>query len=101
MVGRCVPGYDYILKPGQEYEGTWHLEGMVRAELFVPKSLLTVFSLHERIVASVICYYKTGANIQDPGLIFRYMRCLATDFPNETTHQSDVCLPFFLVFLLF
>ncbi|KAF9066716.1 hypothetical protein BDP27DRAFT_1423620 [Rhodocollybia butyracea] len=65
---------NYILKPGQEYEGSWHMEGMP----------------HERIVASVIYYYDTDGPIQDKGLSFRMFR----NFPSEDHVQQD-----FLVYL--
>jgi hypothetical protein len=57
--------------------------------------MLTLIQPHERIIASVIYYYETDADIQDPGLSFRYLRCLLTDFPSEEEHSADVCaLPF-------
>jgi len=46
------------LKPGQSYEGGWHVEGM----------------LHERIVAAAIVYYGTSPNMCDEGLEFRRLR---------------------------
>ena len=45
---------------------------------------------HERIVASVIYYYDTHADIRDPGLSFRYLRSLFADFPREDDHNGDV-----------
>ncbi|KAF9060538.1 hypothetical protein BDP27DRAFT_1370453 [Rhodocollybia butyracea] len=64
-----VKAANYILKPGQDYEGSWHMEGMP----------------HERIVASVIYYYDTDGPIQDEGLSFRFF--FSGDF--EFDYPSD------------
>ncbi|KAF9064500.1 hypothetical protein BDP27DRAFT_1333470 [Rhodocollybia butyracea] len=60
-----VKAANYILTPGREYEGSWHMEGMP----------------HERIVASVIYYYDTDVSIEDQGLSFRKFRDSEADFP--------------------
>jgi len=49
---------NYILKPGQEYEGSWHVEGMP----------------HEKIIASCIYYYSTSPNVLGNQLAFRELR---------------------------
>jgi len=49
---------NYVLQPGQSYEGTWHVEG---------------FS-HEQIIASGIYYYSTSKHMTGPGLAFRRER---------------------------
>jgi hypothetical protein len=49
---------NYILAPGQEYEGSWHVEGMK----------------HEHIVASGIYYYSTTPNLPNTCLAFRDRR---------------------------
>eukprot|EP01026_Neomeris_dumetosa_P005335 TRINITY_DN11528_c0_g1_i1.p1 TRINITY_DN11528_c0_g1~~TRINITY_DN11528_c0_g1_i1.p1 ORF type:complete len:525 (-),score=69.60 TRINITY_DN11528_c0_g1_i1:206-1780(-) len=46
---------NYILQPGQEHEGVWHVEGMC----------------HEHIVATGIFYYDMSDNMVDEGLQFR------------------------------
>eukprot|EP01119_Soliformovum_irregulare_P000082 TRINITY_DN10063_c0_g1_i5.p1 TRINITY_DN10063_c0_g1~~TRINITY_DN10063_c0_g1_i5.p1 ORF type:complete len:592 (+),score=142.23 TRINITY_DN10063_c0_g1_i5:169-1776(+) len=46
---------NYVLRPGEEYEGTWHVEGMS----------------HEKIVASILYYYYSSPHLQDAGLSFR------------------------------
>ncbi|KAJ7284557.1 hypothetical protein C8J57DRAFT_1708995 [Mycena rebaudengoi] len=56
---------NYHLKAGQEYVGSWHMEGMP----------------HERIVASVIYYYDTDKAIIDEGLNLRKGREEEADFP--------------------
>ncbi|KAJ3984363.1 hypothetical protein F5890DRAFT_49768 [Lentinula detonsa] len=61
-----VKAANYVLTPGREYEGSWHMEGMP----------------HERIVASVIYYHETDDAIQDRGLSFRKFRDTTNDFPN-------------------
>eukprot|EP01117_Protostelium_nocturnum_P013598 TRINITY_DN5091_c0_g3_i1.p1 TRINITY_DN5091_c0_g3~~TRINITY_DN5091_c0_g3_i1.p1 ORF type:complete len:578 (+),score=165.24 TRINITY_DN5091_c0_g3_i1:156-1736(+) len=50
-----VKAANYILEPGQVYEGNWHVEG-------TPK---------EKIVASAIYYYENSTNLDDAGLAFR------------------------------
>jgi hypothetical protein len=64
----------YILEPGQEYAGTWHIEGMP----------------HERIVASAIYYYDRDSSIQDAGLYLRRRRDGDLDFPSGEEHMSHV-----------
>lgn len=49
---------NYILKPGQKHEGTWHVEGM----------------RHEHIVASGIYYYFTTPSLNNSVLAFRERR---------------------------
>jgi hypothetical protein len=46
---------NYVLKPGQTYEGVWHKEGMQ----------------HEHIIASAIYYYQNSPCLEDSGLAFR------------------------------
>ncbi|KAF9066699.1 hypothetical protein BDP27DRAFT_1330170 [Rhodocollybia butyracea] len=60
-----VKAANYILTPGQEHKGSWHMEGMP----------------HEQIVASVIYYYDSDGPIQDEGLSFRKFRDTNEDFP--------------------
>lgn len=55
-----VKAANYVLQPGQTYEGGWHVEG-------VPA---------ERIVASAIFYYSTSDNMRGGNLQFRRMRNL-------------------------
>lgn len=50
-----VKAANCVLKPGQSYEGGWHVEGMQ----------------HERIVAAGIVYYGTSQNMHGAGLSFR------------------------------
>ncbi|KAF9496453.1 hypothetical protein BDN71DRAFT_1446160 [Pleurotus eryngii] len=63
-----VKAANYILKPGQSYDGSWHLEGMP----------------HERIVSSAIYYYDTNDLVHDSGLGFRRIRREQEDFPPST-----------------
>ncbi|KAJ8515478.1 hypothetical protein ONZ45_g7083 [Pleurotus djamor] len=87
IVKVCIPSFspqapsdikdqaaNYILKPGQFYNGTWHLEGMP----------------HERIVASFIYYYDTNEFVRDDGLSFRRARHEENDFPGlmDYNHES-------------
>ncbi|THU97232.1 hypothetical protein K435DRAFT_838699 [Dendrothele bispora CBS 962.96] len=67
-----VKAANYILEPGQEYRGTWHMEGMP----------------HERIVASAIYYYDTDKFITDEGLSLRRFRHALDDFPQPYSHIS-------------
>ncbi|KAF4564880.1 hypothetical protein EYR36_002823 [Pleurotus pulmonarius] len=60
-----VKAANYILKPGQNYDGAWHLEGMP----------------HERIVSSSIYYYDSNDFVQDSGLGLRRIRDEYEDFP--------------------
>eukprot|EP00928_Gymnodinium_smaydae_P070655 TRINITY_DN5444_c1_g1_i1.p1 TRINITY_DN5444_c1_g1~~TRINITY_DN5444_c1_g1_i1.p1 ORF type:complete len:789 (+),score=124.29 TRINITY_DN5444_c1_g1_i1:51-2369(+) len=53
-----VKAANYELKPGQTYDGGWHVEGM----------------LHERIVAAGIVYYDASSNMRGDGLAFRRLR---------------------------
>ncbi|KAF4599576.1 hypothetical protein EYR40_006671 [Pleurotus pulmonarius] len=79
----AVPGYyrnqrlkviaaNYVLQPGQEYEGAWHVEGMP----------------HEQIVASGIYYYDTDLEIKDRGLSFRRRRD-EDDFPSKQEYRQE------------
>ncbi|KAF4583610.1 hypothetical protein EYR38_002365 [Pleurotus pulmonarius] len=77
-----VKAANYVLRPGQDYQGTWHLEGMP----------------HERIVASAIYYYDNNEWIRDQGLGFRRVRRPEEDFPIYMEHNADVKVPF-LVYL--
>jgi hypothetical protein len=71
-----VKAANYILQPGQEYSGTWHLEGMP----------------HERIVASAIYYYERDPSIIDAGLYLRRKRDGNEDFPNQEDSNRDVSI---------
>ncbi|KAJ1507217.1 hypothetical protein HMI54_015485 [Coelomomyces lativittatus] len=62
-----VKAADYILKPGESYEGNWHLEG----------------TQQEHIVASGIYYYEVTNAIVDEGLSFRRQGDRDTDWPGE------------------
>lgn len=53
-----VKAANYVLQPGESYEGSWHVEGMP----------------HEHIVASGIYYYSTTPNLSRSALVFREMR---------------------------
>ncbi|KAL0950704.1 hypothetical protein HGRIS_007481 [Hohenbuehelia grisea] len=68
-----VKAANYVLMPGDQYEGTWHMEGMP----------------HERIVASAIYYYDTDPEVQDEGLGFRRLRDSEEDFPSETDYRHE------------
>ncbi|KAJ6588743.1 hypothetical protein B0H19DRAFT_1057870 [Mycena capillaripes] len=68
-----VKAANYQLKPGETYEGTWHMEGMP----------------HERIVASALYYYDTDSAIVDEGLSFRKVRDPSTDFPTFEDYRHD------------
>ncbi|KAL0961447.1 hypothetical protein HGRIS_006392 [Hohenbuehelia grisea] len=68
-----VKAANYILRPGQIYQGTWHLEGMP----------------HERIVSSVIYYYSTDDSIVDHGLGMRRARDEELDYPEFTSLHRD------------
>ncbi|THV00184.1 hypothetical protein K435DRAFT_776725 [Dendrothele bispora CBS 962.96] len=68
-----VKAANYILEPGQEYRGTWHIEGMP----------------HERIVASAIYYYDTDESITDEGLSLRRFRDSDDDFPQLEYHSHE------------
>lgn len=50
-----VKACNYVLGPGEEYEGVWHVEGMT----------------HEQIVVSAIYYYASSTDLDDAGLAFR------------------------------
>ncbi|EJT99284.1 hypothetical protein DACRYDRAFT_23879 [Dacryopinax primogenitus] len=68
-----VKAANYVLLPGQEYEGSWHVEG----------------APHEHIRASLIYYYSCDADISDKGLSFRRLRT-EEDQPNcAKEHGSD------------
>jgi len=49
---------NYILEPGQSYEGTWHVEGLPQ----------------ENIIGSGIFYYSTTSNVKGNSLAFRDKR---------------------------
>jgi hypothetical protein len=68
-----IKAANYILQPGQEYSGTWHIEGMP----------------HERIVASAIYYYDRDDSIQDVGLYLRRRR-EGGDFPFQEEYRHEV-----------
>jgi hypothetical protein len=68
-----VKAATYILQPGEEYAGTWHLEGMP----------------HERVVASAIYYYERDPSIIDAGLYLRRKRDYY-DFPSQENYKRDV-----------
>ncbi|KAG9221185.1 hypothetical protein CCMSSC00406_0007359 [Pleurotus cornucopiae] len=63
---------NYVLQPGQEYVGTWHMEGMP----------------HEQIVASAIYYYQADPEITDQGLSFRRRRA-EEDFPSMEDYRHE------------
>ncbi|KAJ7577457.1 hypothetical protein C8J56DRAFT_1031469 [Mycena floridula] len=67
-----IKAADYILRPGEKYEGTWHLEGMP----------------HERIVASAIYYWHADASITDHGLSLKRSR-ISVDFPDPEEHRHE------------
>jgi len=60
------------MKPGQVYEGVWHVEGMS----------------HEHIIASAIYYYSTSPNVRGPGLSFRRLRDEENDFPSIMEYST-------------
>jgi hypothetical protein len=70
-----IKAANYILAPGQEYTGTWHIEGMP----------------HERIVASAIYYYERDPTIVDSGLYLRRKRDGYHDWPSNESANRDVC----------
>jgi hypothetical protein len=68
-----VKAANYVLQPGQSYEGSWHVEGM----------------RHERIVASGIYYYATTPNLAGTeSLAFRAKRDNAYAVRAEDSHSS-------------
>ncbi|KAL4255807.1 Protein of unknown function DUF4246 [Pleurotus pulmonarius] len=67
-----VKAANYVLQPGQEYVGTWHMEGMP----------------HEQIVASAIYYYQADPEINDQGLSFRRRRA-EDDFPSMEEYRHE------------
>jgi hypothetical protein len=69
-----VKAANYILEPGENYTGTWHIEGMP----------------HERIVASAIYYYERDDSIIDAGLYLRRRRDGEDDWPSTTNSHRDV-----------
>ncbi|KAJ7284568.1 hypothetical protein C8J57DRAFT_1497468 [Mycena rebaudengoi] len=71
--GRDLKAANYHLKAGQEYVGSWHMEGMP----------------HERIVASVIYYYDTDKAVVDEGLNLRKGRDEDVDFPQNEGFVHD------------
>lgn len=68
-----VKASNYVLGPGDSYEGSWHIEGMP----------------HEQIVASVIYYYDTDSAIVDQGLGLRRLRDGDSDFPNPEEYRHE------------
>ncbi|KAK7453451.1 hypothetical protein VKT23_011723 [Stygiomarasmius scandens] len=73
-----VKAANYIFRPGQEYSGTWHIEGMP----------------HERVAASAIYYYDTNESIIDDGLSLRRFRHSEDDFPQQEELRHEESLPF-------
>jgi hypothetical protein len=69
-----VKAANYVLEPGQEYGGTWHIEGMP----------------HERILASAIYYYERDDTIVDAGLYLRRKRDGENDWPTHDNANRDV-----------
>jgi len=63
---------NYVLKPGQEYEGSWHVEGVKQ----------------EHIIASGIYYYSTSPNIKGSSLAFREQREDSLS-QRESTHNAS------------
>lgn len=68
-----VKACNYILKPGQSYEGNWHVEGCS----------------YEHIVASGIYYYSTDGQLDGDGLSFRRKRNEEHDFPSQSKYRED------------
>ncbi|KAL0960958.1 hypothetical protein HGRIS_005958 [Hohenbuehelia grisea] len=68
-----IKAANYVLMPGDQYEGSWHMEGMP----------------HERIVASAIYYYDTDPEIHDEGLGFRRLRDSEDDFPGHMDYRHE------------
>ncbi|KAJ1504485.1 hypothetical protein HMI55_001987 [Coelomomyces lativittatus] len=62
-----VKAADYILEPGQSYEGNWHLEGTPQ----------------ENIIATGIYYYEVSKEIVDEGLAFRRQGNFEFDWPSH------------------
>ncbi|KAG9223374.1 hypothetical protein CCMSSC00406_0009265 [Pleurotus cornucopiae] len=73
VIVKVSPAANYILKPGQEYVGTWHMEGMP----------------HEQIAASAIYYYQADPEIHNQGLSFRRRRDVDSDFPSNELYMHD------------
>jgi len=67
-----VKAANYVLLPGQEYTGSWHVEG----------------APHEHIRASLIYYYSCDSQISDAGLSFRRLRT-SFDAPNLAREHGD------------
>ncbi|KZO98547.1 hypothetical protein CALVIDRAFT_27422 [Calocera viscosa TUFC12733] len=67
-----VKAANYVLLPGQEYEGSWHVEG----------------APHEHIRASLIYYHSCSPSISDAGLSFRRLRTEEDD-PNVARGHGD------------
>ncbi|KZT55198.1 hypothetical protein CALCODRAFT_518889 [Calocera cornea HHB12733] len=67
-----VKAANYVLKPGEEYKGSWHVEG----------------APHEHIRASLIYYYSCSPTISDSGLSFRRLRT-EQDRPNMAVEHGD------------
>ncbi len=67
-----VKAANYVVQPGEHYEGSWHVEGMK----------------HEHICASGIYYYSTTPNLPDTCLAFRDKR---SEYANRENSQN---LPF-------
>lgn len=66
---------NYILQPGQGYEGSWHVEGMQ----------------HEHIIASGIFYYSTTSNLsaeRGGALAFREKRANAFHYRQRSQSLS-------------
>lgn len=73
-----VKAVNYILQPGQEHKGVWHVEGME----------------HERVISSALIYYSTTANMQGEGLAFR--RSVTEEEEEELLYLLEQCeAPYF------
>jgi hypothetical protein len=66
-----VKAANYVVQPGERYEGSWHVEGMK----------------HEHICASGIYYYSTTPNLRDTCLAFRDKRSESMS-SRESSHNT-------------
>ncbi|KAL3691663.1 hypothetical protein R1sor_005314 [Riccia sorocarpa] len=69
-----VKAANYVIQPGQDYEGAWHVEGMS----------------HERILASGIYYYSTSSCLRDFGLEVRRERSEFLDYPQMDQYNRSM-----------
>jgi hypothetical protein len=69
-----VKACNYILKPGQSYEGGWHIEGCT----------------YEHIIASAIYYYSIDGEMDGEGLSFRKLRDTDVDYPSNELRFEDI-----------